>query len=47
MRSGGNGASPGDLSLLLLIVKEVALVLFSSQDILLPLDRPGLGQLSL
>ena len=48
MRSGGSGASPGNLSLLLLIVKAVALVLLSNQDIVALLDRPRLiGKLSL
>ena len=38
MRSGGKGASPGDLSLLFHIVKVVALVLFRSQNV----DKPKL-----
>ena len=42
MRPGGKGASPGNLSLLLLIVKVVALVLFSVQDIAVQLDRTRL-----
>ncbi len=36
MRSGGKGASPGDLSLLFHIVKVAALVLFRSQDVAPP-----------
>ena len=48
MRSGGKGASPGDLSLLFHIVKAVALVIFRSQDIALPFFEPILiGKLSL
>ncbi len=48
MRSGGKGASPGDLALLFPIVKVVALVLFRSQDVAPPFDKPRLiGKLSL
>ncbi len=48
MRSGGKGASPGDLSLLFHIVKVVALVLFRSQDVATPFNKPRLiGKLSL
>ena len=48
MASGGKGASPGHLSLLFHIVKAVALVLFRSQDVALPFDKPRLlGKLSL
>ena len=48
MRSGGKGASPGYLSLLFHIVKVVALVLFRSQAVALPFDKPRLlGKLSL
>ncbi len=36
MRAGGKGALPGKLSLLFLIVKAVALVLFRSQDVAPP-----------
>ncbi len=39
MRAGGKGTSPGDLSLLFLIVKSVTLVLFRSQDVALPFDK--------
>ncbi len=42
MRAGGKDASPGNLSLLFLIVKAVALVLLRSQDITLPFDKPRL-----
>ncbi len=48
MRSGGKGASPGDLSLLFHIGKGVALVLFRSQDVVPPFDKPRLiGKLQL
>ena len=40
MRSGGKGASPGDLSVLFHIVKVVALVLFRRQDVAPPFDKP-------
>ena len=43
MRSGGKGASPGDLSLLFHIEKVVALVLFGSQDVAPPFDKPKLS----
>ncbi len=47
MRSSGKDASSGDLSLLLLIVKVVAQVLFS-QDVAPPFNKPRLiGKLSL
>ncbi len=36
MRAGGKGVSPGNLSLLFLIVKAVALVLFRFQDVAPP-----------
>ncbi len=42
MRAGGKGASPVNLSLLFLIVKVMALVLFRSQDVALPFDKPRL-----
>ncbi len=42
MRSGGKGASPGDISLLFHIVKVVALVLFRSQDVAPPFGKPRL-----
>ena len=42
MRAGGRGASPGNLSLLFLIVTVVALVLFRSQDVAPPFDKPRL-----
>ena len=42
MRPDGKDAPPGNLSLLLLIVKVVALVLFSVQDIAMWLDRTRL-----
>ena len=42
MRSGGKGASPGDLSLSFHIVKAVALVLFRSQDVAPPFHKPRL-----
>ena len=48
MRKGSNGASPGKLSQLFSIVKEVAAVLFSVQDIGMWLDRTRLmGNVSL
>ena len=48
MRSGGKGASPGDLSLLFHIVKVVALVHFRSLDVAPPFNKPKLiGKLSL
>ncbi len=40
MRAGGNGASPGNLTLSFSIVKLVALVLFRGQDIAMPFDKP-------
>ena len=42
MRAGGKGASPGNFSLLFLIVKAVALVLFKSQDVPPTFDKPRL-----
>ncbi len=42
MSAGGKGVSPGDLSLLFLIVKAVPLVLFTSQDVALPFDKTKL-----
>ncbi len=42
MRAGGKGALPGNLSLLFIIVKAVALVLFRSQDIPPTFDKPRL-----
>ena len=42
MRAGGKGASPGNPSLLFLIVKAVALVVFRSQDVATPFDKPAL-----
>ncbi len=48
MTSGGKGASSGDFSLLFHIVKVVALVLFRSQDVAPPFNRPRMiGKLSL
>ncbi len=48
MRSGGKGSSLGDLSLLFYIVIVVAQVLFRSQDVASPFDKPRLiGKLSL
>ncbi len=48
MRKGSSGASPGKFSQLFLIVKEVAAVLFSVQDIAMWLDRVRLiGKVSL
>ena len=48
MRSGGKCASPGDIFLLFHIVKVVALVLFRSQDVAPPFNKPRLiGKLSL
>ncbi len=48
MRSGGKDASPGDLSLLFHIVKVVALVLFRSQDVAPPVNKPRvIGKLSI
>ena len=48
MRKGSSGESPGKLSQLFLIVKEVAVVLFSVQDIAMWLDRTRLtGKVSL
>ncbi len=48
MRKGSSGASPGKLSQLFSIVKEVAAVLFSVQDIGMWLDRVRLiGKVSL
>ena len=48
MRSGGKGASPGDLSLLFHIVKVGALVVFRKQDVAPPFNKPRLiGKLSL
>ena len=42
MRAGGKGTSPGKLSLLFLIVKAVALVIFRSQDVAPPFDKLSL-----
>ena len=42
MRAVGNGASPGNLSLLFLILTLGALVLFRGQDNALSLDKPRL-----
>ena len=42
MSPGGKGALPGNFSLLFLIVKAVALVLFSVQDNAMWLDRTRL-----
>ncbi len=42
MGASSKGASPGNLSLLFLIVKAVALVLFRSQDVELSFDKPRL-----
>ena len=48
MRKGSSGASPGKLPQLFPIVKEVAVVLFSVQDIAMWLDRTRLiGKVSL
>ena len=48
MRKGSSGASPGKLSQSFSIVKEVAAVLFSVQDIAIWLDRVRLiGKVSL
>ena len=48
MRSDGKGASLGHLSLLFHIVKVVAVVLFRSQDVAPPFDKPRLvGKLTL
>ena len=48
MRSGGKGASPGELSLPFHIVKVVALVVFTSQGVASPFDKSRLiGKLSL
>ncbi len=48
MRSGGKGASSGDLSLLFHIVKAVALVHFRSQDVATSFHKPrSIGKLSL
>ena len=41
-RAGGKVASPGNLSLVFLIVTAVALVLFRSQDVALFFDKPRL-----
>ncbi len=42
MTTGGKDASPGNLSLLFLSVKAVALVLFRSQDVSPSFDKPRL-----
>ncbi len=42
MRAGAKGASPGNLSLLILIIKAVALMLFRSRYVALPFDKPRL-----
>ncbi len=39
MRAGGKGASHGNLSLLFLIIKAVARVIFRSQDVAPPFDK--------
>ncbi len=44
MRAGGKGATPGNLSLLFLILKAVTLVLFRSQDFDLPFDKSRLKE---
>ena len=44
MRAGGRDGSPGKLSMLFLIVQAVALVLFRSQYVTLPFDKPRLIQ---
>ena len=42
MRAGGKGESPGNLSMLFLIVRAAALVVFRSQDVPLTFHKPRL-----